>query len=102
MGEESVTKLPEKDQETEAKKLAMFYFIRHEMGMQEEKLEKLKIERVFYPRYGDNKVVYCQFSSVQDRAIIMALAENLQPNEEYPSMMPKIVKYIPAELFNRY
>ena len=102
MGEESITKLPEKDQETEAKKLAVFDFIRHEMGMQEEKLEKLKIERVFYPRYGDNKVVYCQFSSVQDRAIITALAENLQPNEEYPSMMPKIVKYIPAELFNRY
>ena len=32
----------------------------------------------------------------------MALAENLQPNEEYPSMIPKIVKYIRAELFDRY
>ena len=94
--------LPEKEREEAAKKMAVHDFLREEMLFDQDTIDNLQIEKIFSPRYGDSKVLYCQFSSPQARATITNKANILQPNDESPQLTPQIVKYIPTEMYNRY
>ena len=75
-------------------------FLRCEFGITEDKINNLKVDKLFFSRYGGNRVLYCQFTSAKDRAKITAKAEFLQRKEEKPSLTPQIIKYIPQEMFN--
>ena len=100
--EPEIAHLPPKDREEAAKRLAIKDFLKHEMLFSDETIEELTIDKIFFPRNNDAKILYVRFANPKIRAKVTAKASLLQPNEEFPSMTPMIVKYIPPEIFNRF
>ena len=98
----TIKHLPPKEREEAAKRLAIKDFLKNEMLMDDETIDNLGIQRTFFPRNGDSKILYVQFTDAKQRATITNKSNLLQPNEEYPSLTPKLVKYIPPELYNRF
>ena len=84
------------------KLLAVQDFLEKEMLMEKDTIEALPIQRIFFPRYGDGKILYVQFANPVARATITNRSSYLQPNEEYLSHTPTLIKYVPAELFKRF
>ena len=67
-------------------------FLRYGLEMAEDKINNLKVDKLFFPRYGENKVLYCQFTSSKDQAKITERAHLLYPNEENPTLTLQILK----------
>ena len=97
-----IAHLPPKEKEEAAKKLAVKDFLKNEMLFNDEDISELKITKTFFPRNTETKTLYVKFDSAKNRAAVTSKSNLLQPNEDYPSMTPKIVKYIPSEIFNRF
>ena len=95
--EETLEQMPEKERFEKAKRMAVKDFLANEMMMDE-----VTIERTFFPRFGDAKILYVQFANPQSRALVTSRSNYLQPNEEHPASTPKLVKYVPTELYQRF
>ena len=98
----SIQHLPEKEKHESAKRMAVEEFLEKEMNMKEEEIKALPILKIFFPRYGDSKILYVQLSNPRARAIITTKSNVLQYNEDNPSNAPRIIKYVPAELYQRF
>ena len=70
--------------------------------MEDDTIKSLPIQRIFFPRNVETKILYVQFTNSKARALITSKSNLLQPNYEYPSLTPSIIKYIPTELYQRY
>merc|ERR1711867_97394 len=82
--------------------MAIKDFLANEMMMDEVTIDALPVKRTFFPRFGDAKILYLQFSNPQSRALVTSRSNYLQPNEEHPASTPKLVKYVHTELYQRF
>ena len=102
MSQPEIAHLPPKEKEEAAKRLAVKDFLKDEMLFTDEEIANLTIEKTFFPRNNDAKILYVRFADPKQRAAVTSKSNLLQPNEEHPSMTPKLIKYIPTEIFNRF
>ena len=100
--ETSIEHLTEKEKFEAAKRMAIKDFLKNELMMDDNSIDVLPIEKTFFPRYGEAKILYVQFKDPQSRASITSRSNYLQHNEDNPENTPKLVKYIPTELYNRF
>ena len=100
--EVTLEQMPEKERFEKAKRMAVKDFLANEMMMDEVTIDALPVERTFFPRFGDAKILYVQFANPQLRVLITSRSNYLQPNEEHPASTPKLVKYVPMELYQRF
>ena len=97
-----IAHLPEKERFEKAKVKAVHDFLEKEMLMEDDTIKSLPIQRIFFPRNVEAKILYVQFTNSKVRALITSKSNLLQPNYEHPSLNPSIIKYIPTELYQRY
>ena len=97
-----IAHLPEKERFEKAKVKAVHDFLEKEMLMEDDTIKSLPIQRIFFPRNVETKILYVQFTNSKATALITSKSNLLQPNYEHPSLTPSIIKYIPTELYQCY
>ena len=68
--EATLEKMPEKERFEKAERMTIKDFLANEMIMDEDTIDALPVERIFFPRFGDAKILYVQFANPQSRALV--------------------------------